>query len=300
MYSDPFLFAKTVIDTADIREESYDKKAYDAEVNAIGDSSYVDASLYYKHNLHESALIACRNNNISTEFARVIDLALSGWWNDVLDWANAIVAKNSKKKSKKSTIESDPFDNYDKWVEIRKAIDNVVMSGGRIDNLNISGESLDFQKEASFRIDITVNPRDTRPPLEKAGWIIECESPFEIRHKDGSFATGQGAKIIQEIIEGKLTPTGRFPTQPEMQHLPKKHPFKKKTINLWSEGFAATGQSSGATFHGTFQAKSLEDAVKQFKESLPEDQQSYINEDYTAFWGCRFFDNEEDARKSFG
>jgi len=28
------------------------------------------------------------------------------------------------------------------------------------------------------------------------GWTIECQSPFEIRHEDGSFATGQAADCV--------------------------------------------------------------------------------------------------------
>lgn len=36
--------------------------------------------------------------------------------------------------------------------------------------------------------------------LEKEGWIIECESPFEIRHEDGSFATLNAANMILDII----------------------------------------------------------------------------------------------------
>lgn len=32
--------------------------------------------------------------------------------------------------------------------------------------------------------------------LEKNGWTVECESPFEVRHEDGSFATGQAAEMV--------------------------------------------------------------------------------------------------------
>jgi hypothetical protein len=32
--------------------------------------------------------------------------------------------------------------------------------------------------------------------LEEWGWIVECESPLEIRHEDGSFATLNAAKIV--------------------------------------------------------------------------------------------------------
>lgn len=32
--------------------------------------------------------------------------------------------------------------------------------------------------------------------LEIRGWTVECCSPFEIRHEDGSFATQNAAKIV--------------------------------------------------------------------------------------------------------
>lgn len=37
--------------------------------------------------------------------------------------------------------------------------------------------------------------------LESHGWTVECESPFEIRHKDGSFATGQAADIVLAFLK---------------------------------------------------------------------------------------------------
>ncbi len=36
--------------------------------------------------------------------------------------------------------------------------------------------------------------------LVRNGWEIECESPFEIRHVDGSFAKGQAAYYVLEGI----------------------------------------------------------------------------------------------------
>ena len=32
--------------------------------------------------------------------------------------------------------------------------------------------------------------------LEKNGWTVECESPFEIRHEDGSFASMLAADMV--------------------------------------------------------------------------------------------------------
>lgn len=42
---------------------------------------------------------------------------------------------------------------------------------------------------------------NTEKMLEKEGWTIECESPFEIRHEDGSFATGQAARYVVLAME---------------------------------------------------------------------------------------------------
>jgi hypothetical protein len=35
-----------------------------------------------------------------------------------------------------------------------------------------------------------------RKLLEDNGWTVECESPLEIRHEDGSFATLNGADMV--------------------------------------------------------------------------------------------------------
>jgi len=38
--------------------------------------------------------------------------------------------------------------------------------------------------------------------LESLGWTVECQSPFEIRHTDGSFATGQAARMVLLVERG--------------------------------------------------------------------------------------------------
>lgn len=42
--------------------------------------------------------------------------------------------------------------------------------------------------------------------LKTAGWAAECQSPFEIRHEDGSFATGQAAQFVVQTLadDGRL------------------------------------------------------------------------------------------------
>ena len=73
------------------------------------------------------------------------------------------------------------------------------------------------------------------------------------------------------------------------------------TIQLWSEGYSATGQSAGASFHGEFECDTLQKAVKLYRDSLTDKySRDCIDLDNLTNWACRFFDNESDARKSFG
>lgn len=75
-----------------------------------------------------------------------------------------------------------------------------------------------------------------------------------------------------------------------------------KEFNIWSEGYAATGQQSGATFHGVFKASSFLDAVKMWADTLEPASKNLMNldADPPTFWACELFDNETDAREAFG
>ena len=80
-----------------------------------------------------------------------------------------------------------------------------------------------------------------------------------------------------------------------------------KEFQIWSEGFRATGESQGAFFHGTSEGENFKEAVENFANTFPDFKKYYdvrINtktgEEYLSYWGCQLFDNEQDARKSFG
>jgi hypothetical protein len=64
---------------------------------------------------------------------------------------------------------------------------------------------------------------------------------------------------------------------------------------IWSEGYQATGESSGAYKHGELEANNFKEACDNFFND-----DKYYNSDKLTYWGCRLFDNEVDARKSFG
>jgi len=95
-----------------------------------------------------------------------------------------------------------------------------------------------------------------------------------------------------------------------------------KEFEIWSEGYAATGERSGAHYYGKSTGNDFIEALENFR--YPED----IIQEWTkevivkkgsplgldrnadgslrlfggkpASWACRYFDNEADARKSFG
>jgi hypothetical protein len=74
---------------------------------------------------------------------------------------------------------------------------------------------------------------------------------------------------------------------------------------VWMEGFIISGQEGKAHRVVSEQGKTLwegetfKDAVKQAVQEAIKDKQYYDPERNT-YWGCRFFDNEAEARKSFG
>ncbi|MBR2388239.1 MAG: hypothetical protein IKB02_05670 [Clostridia bacterium] len=70
-------------------------------------------------------------------------------------------------------------------------------------------------------------------------------------------------------------------------------------IGLWIEGYAATGESSTAKFLGFYKASTLKEAVTEWLKENPQEEK-YVNMERLSYWGCRFFDNETEARKSFG
>ena len=71
---------------------------------------------------------------------------------------------------------------------------------------------------------------------------------------------------------------------------------EEREFEVWSEGFAATGECGKATFHGRIRAQSFEGACSKV---FPEDDQNY-DPISLSYWACKLFDNEADARRAFG
>ena len=73
-----------------------------------------------------------------------------------------------------------------------------------------------------------------------------------------------------------------------------------KLFEIWMEGFAITGQRAVAQKLGEAYGATFEDAIKNYmSKNLDHGIQHDDNRGYH-IWACKLYDNEKDARKSFG
>ena len=71
-----------------------------------------------------------------------------------------------------------------------------------------------------------------------------------------------------------------------------------KTFEVWMEGYSITGNCSGATYYGKYKAKRFKSAC--LKAMVKNKMLNDYNLIDNTYWGCRLYDNETGARKSFG
>lgn len=72
---------------------------------------------------------------------------------------------------------------------------------------------------------------------------------------------------------------------------------------VWMEGFCVMEGASGASFVGIVEAETFSEAVVEavrlkVEQGMLDGRQ--FNKDRLTYWGCRFFESEYCARKSFG
>ena len=57
-----------------------------------------------------------------------------------------------------------------------------------------------------------MSPEDSEM-LYRAGWEVECQSPLELRHRDGSVATRTAAEIVlAAVVTDRANPDPAEPT----------------------------------------------------------------------------------------
>jgi hypothetical protein len=67
---------------------------------------------------------------------------------------------------------------------------------------------------------------------------------------------------------------------------------------VWMEGYAVSGNSEGARLLGEFEAPTFAEAcaMAAAASGMVRD----FDRQRLSVWGCRLFDNEDDARRAFG
>lgn len=75
-------------------------------------------------------------------------------------------------------------------------------------------------------------------------------------------------------------------------------PGELTAYQIWSEGYSATGEHDTARLMGSSTGNSFREACISFFDKRKDS--GYFNSISLTYWGCHLFDNESDARKSFG
>lgn len=69
-------------------------------------------------------------------------------------------------------------------------------------------------------------------------------------------------------------------------------------FEIWMEGYRVTGNESDAQYKGSWPGNTFADACETWAKST--ESPNLFDRGALTYWGCRLFDNETDARKSFG
>ena len=157
-------------------------------------------------------------------------------------------------------------------------------------------------------------PRDATAKVIHGGKVCE---PAPLRTSGGVGIEGEVCRVKITVPEGCLVsndnrgimyPVGEttaFLTALEMRALRRIPGVKVRVLRcverefeVWSEGFAATGERGGAHLLGTASAYTFREACSKVAETLS-DPGLYDSESLT-YWACKLFDNVADARRSFG
>ena len=148
--------------------------------------------------------------------------------------------------------------------------------------------------------------------LEEARSEIEEFNPGYYEASDGSHVErtyGSECGVLAAPVLDDQGPVHETPSEPYIRtfHVPaRKSPYGEVIpidhIEVWTEGYAVTGDSSRARFLGHFRADTLLEAFRMWVERDHESRRSYADfeSDPPTFWSCRVYDNEASARASFG
>jgi hypothetical protein len=74
----------------------------------------------------------------------------------------------------------------------------------------------------------------------------------------------------------------------------------RKMFDVWLEGYRTTGEHAQASYLGRWSGRTFADACRAWAAEDPRERARFFDSDRLTFWGCRMFDNEKDARNTYG
>ena len=76
--------------------------------------------------------------------------------------------------------------------------------------------------------------------------------------------------------------------------------MQTQAFEIWSEGFKLEDDSGTAHVIGKVTASTFLEACQVFVNKTGDNHHYRVANGVPVYWGCRLFDNEADARRSFG
>lgn len=148
-----------------------------------------------------------------------------------------------------------------------------------------------------------MNMKEVDHMLEAEGWTLECESPLEIRHEDGSFATGQAARAVIESLAHREDTGSQAEALATLRRIYVESQAMRRRIqeatlagkHMWKEWEILYGN----VFEQM--APQVKNALKQLAVSFPDycDPDASYREDVEA-WLSAFYSLQEPLKTVFG
>ena len=123
----------------------------------------------------------------------------------------------------------------------------------------------------------------------KLGTVIKDGKGLYSLYVNGELELHASAEYMADVVKEYL-----LNSQNENRTTPSMNIYE-----IWATGFADNGCSGRAFCFGTEKGKDFKDACRNFTKVNAEFKK-YFDEKRMTWWGCSLFDNEAEARKSFG
>jgi len=141
--------------------------------------------------------------------------------------------------------------------------------------------ALERMRQLRLKYEQTESTSFQRTMLDYASWLETHRAEVD--------------RVVKEALRGLKVPVTVTVSYSKSAQ-PMNHVFgDERVFEVWIEGFAATGEGAPASLKGKVLAKTFREACcRVFKND------NLFNAEDLTYWGCRLFDNEASARKSFG